>query len=109
MNGCWYLFKQKIGKHMKKQITHISIHQTSKIIAAAHAILTVLFFVLPAALGFLFQGHIISALSMLVLSPFIIWLLFYVGYVVVFWLYNLLIPYTGGIELTLESTQIEHE
>jgi hypothetical protein len=90
---------------MKKQIVHLSVHQTSKVIAALQTVLITIFFILPIALGYLFQGHIMGALSTLIVFPLVIWLFMYIGYVIICWFYNLIIPWTGGIELEPESVE----
>lgn len=86
---------------MKKQIVHISIHQTSKVIAAMHAVMVTVIFVLPTFLGHLFNGQVIMAFAILIFIPLLLWLLMYIGYVIACWFYNLVVPWTGGIEFNL--------
>jgi hypothetical protein len=86
---------------MKKQIVHISIHQTSKVIAAMHAVMITVIFVLPTFLGHLFNGQVIMAFVILIFLPLLLWLLMYMGYVIACWFYNLVVPWTGGIEFNL--------
>jgi len=84
---------------MKKQIIHLSVHQTSKVIAAMHAAMIAVLFILPTALGYWFQGHVVWGVLILIFLPLFIWLMMYIGYVIACWFYNLVIPWTGGIEL----------
>ncbi len=84
---------------MKKQIVHISIHQTSKVIAAMHAAMMTVLFILPSVLGYWYQGHVILGMILLILLPLFMWILMYIGYVVACWFYNLVVPWTGGIEV----------
>jgi fatty acid desaturase len=84
---------------MKKQIVHISVHQTSKVVAAMRAAMTAALFVFPLSLGYWFQGHVVFGVILLLFIPVIFWLLLYIGYVIACWFYNLVIPWTGGIEV----------
>lgn len=94
---------------MRKQIIHISVHQTSKVIAAMHAAMITVLFILPTALGHWFHGQIISGILILILLPLFIWLLMYIGYVIACWFYNLVIPWTGGIEVEVADTALKLE
>lgn len=94
---------------MKKQIVHISIHQTSKVIAAMHAAMITVLFILPSVLGYLYHGHVILSLFMLILLPLLIWVLMYIGYVIACWFYNLVIPWTGGIEVEVKDLGVLSE
>lgn len=84
---------------MKKQIIHLSVHQTSKVIAAMHTAMIAILFIFPMALGYWFQGQTMLGLLIFVLLPLITWLMMYIGYVIACWFYNLVVPWTGGIEL----------
>lgn len=86
---------------MKKQIVHISIHQTSKVISAMHAVMFTVLFLLPTAIAYMFQGDVGTGLGILVLLPFISWLIMYIGYVIACWFFNLVTPWTGGIEFDM--------
>lgn len=94
---------------MRKQITHISIHQTSKVIAAMHAAMISVLFVLPTVLSHLFHGKIISGLLILILVPFFIWLFMYIGYVIACWFYNLVVRWMGGIEIEVKDISVQTE
>ena len=50
---------------MRKQIVHISVHQTSKVIAAMHAVMISVLFVLPTVLGHLFHNQVIGRIQVL--------------------------------------------
>jgi hypothetical protein len=86
---------------MKRQIVHLSIHQTSKVVAAMHAAMFTVMGILPAALGSIFQGNLVEGFLFLLAAPFILWLLIYIGYAIACWFYNLIVPITGGIEFDL--------
>lgn len=88
---------------MKKQITHISVHQTSKVISAMHTAMLSVLFVLPTVLGHLFNGMILAGILILIFAPFLLWLLMYIGYVIACWFYNAVIPWTGGIEIDVKD------
>lgn len=88
---------------MRKQVIHISVHQTSKVIAAMHAAMISVLFVLPTVLGHLFHGKIVSGFLILIFVPFFIWLFMYIGYVIACWFYNLVAPWTGGIEIEVKD------
>jgi hypothetical protein len=92
---------------MRKQIVHISIHQTSKVIAAMHAVMIAVIFVLPTFLGHLFNGQVIMAFAILIFIPLLLWLLMYIGYVIACWFYNLVVPWTGGIEFNLVDLDVQ--
>jgi len=94
---------------MRKQIVHISIHQTSKVIAAMHAAMVTVLFILPTVLGRLFHGKIISSIVILIIFPFFIWLLMYIGYVIACWFYNLVVPWMGGIEIEVKDIGLKSE
>jgi hypothetical protein len=94
---------------MRKQIVHISVHQTSKVIAAMHAAMISVLFILPTVLGHLFHGKIVPALLILLLVPFFIWLFMYIGYVIACWFYNLVAPWTGGIEIEVKDIGLQPE
>jgi len=83
---------------MRKQIVHISVHQTSKVIAAMHAAMGAVLFVLPLSLGYWLQGQVLFGVILLFFLPVLFWILMYIGYVIACWFYNLVIPWTGGIE-----------
>lgn len=86
---------------MKKQIVHVSVHQTSKVIAATHTMILTVLFILPMVLGYWFDHQIMLGIFMLILAPLLIWLFIYLGYVVACWFYNLVIPWMGGIEVEI--------
>jgi hypothetical protein len=84
---------------MKKQIVHISVHQTSKVIAAMHAVMFAALFILPTVVGHWLHGQLFVGTLILILLPLFIWLLMYIGYAIACWFYNLIIPWIGGIEV----------
>ena len=81
---------------MKKQITHLSVHQVSKVIGFVH-FLFVGIFCFPFAILLYLVSHQIEFLGLLV-TPFIAWLFTYVGMAVICGLYNFAARSVGGIE-----------
>ncbi|WP_068466800.1 hypothetical protein [Candidatus Protochlamydia phocaeensis] len=94
---------------MKKQIVHLSVHQTSKVLAVMYAAVFTVFFVIPWAVSHLFQGELLAGLIVLVLMPFIYWIVLYIGYVVGCWVYNLIAARVGGIEFELQDITEQKE
>lgn len=94
---------------MKKQIIHLSVHQTSKVIAAMHAAMITVLFYLPMALGAWLQGRVISGLFLLIVFPLVTWLLLYIGFAIACWFYNLFVSWFGGIELELADVVTKEE
>lgn len=92
---------------MRKQIVRISIHQTSKVIAAMHAAMFTVLFILPLALGQMFHHHVGTGLAIFVFVPLLSWLFMYIGYVVACWFYNLVVPWTGGIEIDVAELKTQ--
>jgi hypothetical protein len=84
---------------MRKQVVHISIHQTSKVVAAMHTVMITLLFILPNVLALLYNRHLLTGIFLLLFMPLFVWALLYIGYIVACWFYNLVVPYTGGIEI----------
>lgn len=91
---------------MKKQIVHISVHQTSKIIAAMHAAMITVLFILPTVVGHWLHGQLFTGILILILLPLFIWLLMYIGYAIACLFYNLVIPWIGGIEIEIADVKV---
>lgn len=84
---------------MKKQLTHISIHQSSKVIAALYFVITVPLAVI-ALIAALFGGGFGMAIAAL-FAPFLYALVGYVIFVILAWVYNFVAARIGGIEVTV--------
>ncbi|MFQ5729218.1 MAG: hypothetical protein ACE5GN_02520 [Waddliaceae bacterium] len=92
---------------MKKQILHISIHQTSKVFAIIYFVFAAIICV-PLGFFTLFYGEITAALVMFFL-PFFYLLLGYIAIAVVSWFYNLVAKSFGGVEFTLANVEDKPE
>lgn len=92
---------------MKKQIVHISVHQTSKVVAAMHAIPITLVFILPTVLGYWFHQQVMMGLFLLILLPLFLWFFIYLGYVIACWFYNLMVPWLGGVEVEMREIEVQ--
>lgn len=86
---------------MKKQITEVSGHQTSKVFAAMYFVMT-LPFILIGLVGLAFKGHGVHFPSMLFfLLPFIYCILGYIFTRFACFLYNFIAKRIGGVEFTV--------
>ncbi len=90
-------------KNMRKQVVHISIHQTSKVVAALHTVMIATLFILPNALALMYNRHFISGLLLLLLLPLVLWARLEGCYGIACWFYNLVVPFTGGIEVDVDN------
>ena len=86
---------------MKKQITHISIHQSSKVIAFLLFFFTALILIPVAVIAYLFTGELSS--FALLLAPFVYLIVAYIAYAIMFWGYNIVASTFGGIEFDLQD------
>lgn len=86
---------------MKKQVRRISVHQSSKVIAAMYAAMTTVIVFLPIAIHQLVWGHIGRVIFFIVILPLLYWLILYISHAIGFWFYNLAARSLGGIEFDL--------
>jgi hypothetical protein len=91
----------------KKQIIHISVHQTSKVIAAMHTAVITVLFILPSVFGYWYHGNVIGGIVMLIFVPLFLWVLLYIGYLIACLFYNLAAPWTGGIQVEVADMGIQ--
>ncbi len=104
----WYLVKDQpnlMEVHVRKQIMHLSVHQTSKVIASVYALITLLI-AIPMGIYTIINGDIIGGLTMLIFLPILYWIFFYITHVIVCWVYNQVVKKLGGIELDLKDLQV---
>lgn len=87
---------------MKKKLSNISNHQTSKVIAILYFVLSALF-LFPYAIYIMFVLDWENAFFAF-LAPFLYGLMSYVLMWVLTWIYNQIALITGGIEFTLEDS-----
>lgn len=88
---------------MRKQVIHISVCQTSKVIASMYTAMLFVFTLLPMATYHLYLGDIVGALATLIVGPFLYWVILYIGHLIGCWFYNLVAQRIGGIEVDLEE------
>lgn len=88
---------------MKKQITHISLHQTAKILTILTFIVTAVF-AIPFGIFLLFQEDRLAAVPVFFV-PFLYALFSYIFWVVYGWLYNLVAKHFGGVEFTVKEIE----
>ena len=86
---------------MRKQITHFSVHQTSKVIASLYFLMTLIIAIPGAVLGFLFYKE--QAFFLYLIYPFVFAIITYISTVIWVWLYNRVAGSFGGIEVDLEE------
>lgn len=90
---------------MRRQIDHVSIHQTSKFLAILKAILMTLFGIIPYLI-YHYRWDDISGLEFLIGLiglPILFGILFYLLNAFLFWLYNCLAKKIGGIEVDVKD------
>lgn len=90
---------------MKVKLSKISIHQSSKVLALAQGLVFALFLIPMATYSFV-TGDILSGIFVLLglLLCIIVW---YVGFALSFWIYNLIASSFGGVEFTLSEQKQE--
>ncbi|NGX42972.1 MAG: hypothetical protein K940chlam7_01262 [Chlamydiae bacterium] len=84
---------------MKKQVSKISIHQSSKVIAILYFILSAIV-AIPLGIYILLFHEVAGALCVF-LAPFIYLIFFYILFAIFSWLYNLVASSFGGLEFTV--------
>lgn len=88
---------------MKKQITRISIAQTSKVLAIMYAAFGLVHFIFGVLL--MIFGKSRGAGIMLIFMPVIIAILGYLGAAFFSWIYNFIASKVGGIEFELSDIE----
>lgn len=93
---------------MKKQITHISVHQTSKVFSIIY-FLVALIIGLLAGVYFLVSGELMGVSSVfgyiggVFLAAFLYLIITYILFAISLWFYNFVARSFGGIEFNLED------
>jgi hypothetical protein len=83
---------------MKSQITHVSIHQTSKVFALLYFCFSILLLPIGIVMMAFSQGQGVGAGVFLILAPVLYGVIGYLGSAVFGFIYNLLAPRVGGVE-----------
>ncbi|EIC30642.1 hypothetical protein [Methylomicrobium album] len=97
---------------MKKQITHISLHRTGKIVAFVSAAVSILFFIALLLVGVISHPEILGRFNAIwlrlliatLMIPLISGLFGYLFTVIGCFLYNRIAKRTGGIEFTVTES-----
>lgn len=88
---------------MKKQVSHISVHQSSKVMAALLIVIMTIFAIIPAGLYALANGETSTGLFFLIVGPIVYGILFYIFHAITYWLYNFVARHLGGVEFELKD------
>lgn len=94
---------------MRKQVVHVSVHQTSKVIASTYAIIIAIVAFIMAIYTILIERDFVTAIFILILIPLFYWIVFYIGHVIGLFFYNQVAKYLGGIEFDLADAGIKQE
>lgn len=90
---------------MKKQVTNISVHQSSKVIAIIYFVFVAVF-AIPWGLYMLFATGMGESLFIFLL-PFLYMLLGYIGFAIFAFVYNLVASTFGGVEFSCSGDKGE--
>jgi hypothetical protein len=86
---------------MRKQLTNLSIHQTSKIIAILYFLLAVII-TIPTSIILYIQLQD-PTFFLFLIYPFFMLIMTYISTAILAWFYNLVAKSFGGIEFKLED------
>ncbi len=87
---------------MKQQIARFSPHQNAKVMAVMWAVVSLIFLVPFFLLASLFGAGQTMPIWVIIVAPLFYLVIGYIGVVIACALYNVIAPFTGGIEY--EST-----
>lgn len=88
---------------MKKQITHISVVQTSKVVALLYAVVSLIYTIIGVFMV-AFGSKGIKAMGLVyVFMPIIMMIIGFLMMLLFCWLYNVIAKRVGGIEVTVED------
>ena len=85
---------------LTKRISHISVHQTSKVFAILYVAIGLLF--IPIGVVMILAGQMVMGI-IYVLMPFIYGIIGYPLAALMCWIYNLIAKGVGGVEFTVED------
>lgn len=88
---------------MRKQISRISIHQSSKLLALMFFVATAIVAIPFSIVSYLMTGNTETLIFLVV--PFVYLIFGYIMYAIIFWVYNLVAASFGGLEF--EFTDVE--
>ncbi len=90
---------------MKKQITHVSLFQTAKVIAALYFVISAIFSVLAFVFSMFAPNRAPFGAVMLLIAPFLYAFFGFVFAIVGAWIYNQIARFIGGVEFTVTETR----
>ena len=88
---------------MKKQITHISVIQTSKVVALMYALMSLLYTIIGIFMVAFCTGPLRAAGIFYILMPVIMVTVGFLFMLLFCWLYNVVAGWVGGIEVNVEE------
>ena len=88
---------------MKKQITRISVVQTSKVVALFYALMSLIYTIIGVFMVALGSGQLKIIGIIYILMPVIAITAGFVMMLICCWLYNVVAKWVGGIEVTVED------
>ena len=86
---------------MKKQVTHISVHQTSKVLALFQTFISFIFIALPVFIYDMIHHLYGLGLTELIVVPLLYLVFTYIVMTIALLCYNFIVKYTGGIEVQI--------
>jgi hypothetical protein len=95
---------------MKKQITRISVHQTSLVFALLQTLISFLFIGIPVFVYDSFHQQIGLGIVELIFIPILYFFFTYIALAIAFFFYNYIVKYTGGAEVEVsEASSLPRE
>lgn len=88
---------------MKKQITCISVVQTSKVVTIFYALFTLIYTIIGIFMLALGSGQLKIMGIIYVVMPVIMLIIGFPVMLLCCWLYNVVVKWVGGIEFTVEE------
>jgi uncharacterized Tic20 family protein len=88
---------------MKKQITHISVVQTSKVVAIFYALFSLIYTIVGIFLVGLGSSEMKIMGMVYVFMPVIMLTVGFLVMMLCCWLYNVVANWVGGVEITVEE------
>ncbi len=88
---------------MTKQITHISVFQTSKVIAVLYALISVLYTLIGIPMFIFSHGPLRVAALLYIFMPVIMLVFGFLFMALFCWLYNVVAKWVGGVEVTVQD------
>lgn len=84
---------------MKKQITNISVHQSSLVLALLQTLISLIIIIIPVFIYDLFHKKWGLGITELIVMPILYFIFTYIVLAVTFFCYNFIAKYKGGIEI----------